>query len=203
MTFNTGLPQLVEFKKNFSENIGMGQPQTRVSFSVGTKLLISVVLLLFVVIIFLNTSTILLVTEDKKAYTYQAQATEAVLAGREFVTTAQHAFDALRLSLASIDPLQPITAQQTAALQSLLNNQTDVLGVVIGLLDPATASAKILAQNYRADALKELGITEADLAIPPDWMKDRGPDLVKNALVFINLSKPGRVPVLGVALAEL
>jgi hypothetical protein len=63
----------------------MEQQQFKVSFSVGTKLLISVVLLLFIVIIFLNTSTILLLKEDKRAYTYKSQASETVMAGREFV----------------------------------------------------------------------------------------------------------------------
>ena len=62
----------------------MEQHQIKVSFSLGTKLLLSVLALILTAITFLDVSTILLLTEDKKAYTYQAQATEAYLVGREF-----------------------------------------------------------------------------------------------------------------------
>jgi hypothetical protein len=67
-----------------------GQAQ-RVRFSLGTKLLISIVSLLVVVILFLNLSTIFILTEDKRAYVLESQGKEAVLAGREFVNRARPA----------------------------------------------------------------------------------------------------------------
>src|SRR6185437_2355976 len=97
----------------------MEQQQFKVSFSLGTKLLLSIVLLLTIVIAFLNISTILIITQDKRAYIYESQSREAVLAGREFANTVRHSIDTLRLSLASIDPRRPPSAKQTAALQSV------------------------------------------------------------------------------------
>ena len=58
----------------------MEQQQFRVSFSLGTKLLLSIVTLLLIVIGFLTVSTIIVLTDDKRAYTFQAQGTETLLA---------------------------------------------------------------------------------------------------------------------------
>ena len=50
----------------------MEQQQIRVSFSISTKLLLTVVTLLLLVIGFLTVSTVVVLTEDKRAYTFQA-----------------------------------------------------------------------------------------------------------------------------------
>src|SRR5688500_4965742 len=113
----------------------MEQQQIKVSFSVGTKLVISVVSLLFIVIVFLNITTILLYREDKRAYVYETQSTHALLAGKEFVNTAQLALDTLRISLATIDPRKPLQSAQSATFQSITNNQTQLLSTSIYLLD--------------------------------------------------------------------
>ena len=58
----------------------MEQHQFKVSLSVGTKLLSMGVLLLVAVIAFLSVSAVFLVNNDKRAYIYQSQATEAAMA---------------------------------------------------------------------------------------------------------------------------
>src|SRR6185437_10822700 len=113
----------------------MEQQQFKVSFSLGTKLLLSIVLLLVVVIAFLNISTILILTRDKRAYVYESQSTEGVLAGREFANTVRHSIDTLRLSLASVDPRKPPSAKQTAALQSVIDNQSDFIYGSVSLVN--------------------------------------------------------------------
>src|SRR6188768_2169477 len=107
----------------------MEQQQISVSFPLGTKLLVSVVTLLLIVIVFLDVSTILILKEDKLAYTYQYQSTEALLGATEFTNLVRRSFDTLRLSLANIDPSKEVTPQQALAIQNVLNNQSDAIGV--------------------------------------------------------------------------
>src|SRR5689334_18563667 len=113
----------------------MEQQQIKVSFSVGTKLLVSIVLLLLIAILFLNISTIFLFREDKRAYIYETQSTEALLTGKEFVITAKHAIDTLRIELATIDPRQAITSSELSSLKSIITNQTEILISSIYLYD--------------------------------------------------------------------
>ncbi len=181
----------------------MEQQQFKVRFSVTTKLLLSVVLLLVIIIAFLNLSTIFLVTEDKLAYTYQAQSTETVLVSREFLNMGKRSLDTLRLSLASFDPLKAVNAQQKAGLDSIIGNQTDVLAVQAGLLLTHSGEVKILTETRKSDTLKELEIDADDLKVSSELMKVMAPQLLKQSFTFLNVSKPGRPPLLGIALADL
>jgi sigma-B regulation protein RsbU (phosphoserine phosphatase) len=182
----------------------MEQDQFKVSFSVGTKLLISVVSLLLLAIAFLDVSTILLLTEDKRAYTYQAQSTEAVLAGREVVNTVKHALDTLRLSLASIDPSKPVSSQQQQALKSVLENQTEVLGVRLRWLDPQTGRTTApITEFFKDDELSDVEAKPAELSVAPELVTEALPVLEKNSYSLANASTQSGVPVLGVILADL
>src|SRR4051812_31974284 len=131
----------------------MGQQQTEVSFSLGTKLLISVVSLLFIAIVFLDVATIFVLTEDKRAYTYQAQSTDALLAGRDLAGSARLALDTLRLSLVSADPTKAITPVHVAALQSVLDNQSETLFSSIKLMKPSTGEIRQLARAKKAEKM--------------------------------------------------
>jgi serine phosphatase RsbU (regulator of sigma subunit) len=181
----------------------MEQQQFKVSFSVGTKLLGMVLLLLFFSIAFLDISTIFLLEKDKRAYTYQAQSTEALLLGKEFINLARHGLDTLRLSLASVDPLKPITPQQSSALQSVVNNQTEVIGISIELLNKAAATTTVLTQTLKNDVLKELELRVDDLRPPVELMKEQMPTLLKQGFVFLNLSKVGKPPMVAAIIADL
>src|SRR5688572_7770319 len=99
----------------------MEQQQIKVGFPVGTKLLISVVLLVSIVIFFLTVSTILLFREDKRAYVYQSQSTDALVIGNEIVSKAKPSIDLLRTSLTAIEPGKEVTANQNAFLKSILD----------------------------------------------------------------------------------
>ncbi len=61
-------------------------------------------LLLIVVIGFLNISGLALFTEDKRAYIYQSQSTEAALVAKEALDLTNSSFQSLRQYLKSIDP---------------------------------------------------------------------------------------------------
>jgi serine phosphatase RsbU (regulator of sigma subunit) len=163
------------------------------------------VLLLILVIVFLNLSAILLLKEDKRAYVYQSQSTAGVLASKEFTNNARHALDTLRLTLASVDPKAPM-APQAAAVQSVLDNQSEVLAVSVSTLDAKSGTLAPLVSAKRAGETAGAGETRvsvSDLAIEPDWLKTFLPELLKNGYGFTNLSKLGGMPVLGVAVADL
>lgn len=182
----------------------MEQQQIKVSFSVGMKLLLSAVTLLFVVILFLSVSSILLVVEDKRAYTYQAQSVEAVMAGREFVNTSRHASDTLRLMLSSINPRMPVTPQQQATLESAINNQSEVAGASLVLLDRATGSVTRITDVSRLkETLTDPSMNPADVRISPEDLKPHLVEIATKGYALINLTQASTSPWLGVVFADL
>lgn len=180
----------------------MEQQQFKVSFPLGTKLLLSVLLLLGGVIAFLNGATIFLLREDKRAYTYQSQSTQAVLAGRELVTRLRHDLDTLKIALSQLDPLNPITPQQTGTLQSLVNNQSDLVAVSVNRLDLGSAVLTQAAHAMNSDEAKRLHLGESDLALAPDRIKSVLEDLERDGYAFVNLSRVDGTPALGVLAAD-
>jgi sigma-B regulation protein RsbU (phosphoserine phosphatase) len=187
-------------------------PETgKVRLSLGTKLTIAVLGLLVVVIGFLNLSTILLFKDDKRAYIYQSQATNAVLAGREFVTRVRHSLDALRQPLASVDSsaLQAITAGDTAVLSRLqgvlnsyANNQTEAVLISVFAVDPTTGAVSKGPCGSREKDLTTLGLSASQFELTQDSLKPLLPELQKNSFALVNLSNLGSVPALGVLMAD-
>ncbi len=181
----------------------MEQQQSQVSFSIGTKLLLSVASLLLIAILFLNFSTIVLLIEDKRAYTYQTQSTEAILAGREFIGKAQSAVDTLRVSLATVDPRRPVTAQTTNQLEAVLSNQTDLIGISVEFLKPDTAQLSRLSSVFKAKVRAVEGTSKEDFAIPPQQLGQFIPELLQTGYVFVNLTRLGGQPILAAIIADL
>ncbi len=181
----------------------MEQQQFRISFSLGTKLLLSVVTLLLVVIGFLTGSTIVMLTEDKRAYTYQSQGTENVLAGREFVNLSARGLSTLQLILASFDPARELSAADTRAIQSVLDNQSDILLTEVGKLAGPERTYQPVRNFPLESKLAAAEFTEADMKISPDWWKIIQPALTKDSYYFVNLSKAGRNPLLAIIRADL
>src|SRR3712207_6234198 len=104
----------------------MEQQQFRISFSVGTKLLISVAVLLFILIVFLSSSTVLLLTNDKQAYIFETQSLEATLSGNELSTKLQHSLDTLRIALGNADFSKASAPDEKGSLQTMMRNQSDL-----------------------------------------------------------------------------
>ncbi len=183
----------------------MEQQQTgtvKVSFSVATKILLSVLVLLAIVIAFLNVSAILLLREDKRAYTYQSQSTAAVLAGREFSSRAKHEFDTLRIALGMLDPIKPLLPQQAAALRTLVDNQSDLAAVSIFNLRSNEVMVPY-AQAARAKEMTELGLTAQDTQLEKDWLLAILPELKESGFAFVNLSRVDGTAILGLLVADL
>lgn len=181
----------------------MGQPEIKVTFSLGAKLLLSLVTLLVIVIAFLSLSTIILFKRDKIAYTYQVQSTQSLLAGQKFVNLSKNSINTLRLSLASVRPDRPIERPQRLAVQSIFKNQPEIFGMRIQILDEKTKTLRDLISEFSPSILKNMGLAPDDLKIEKDWLKFVLPPILKNGFGYINLSKVGSPPVLGVVYADL
>ncbi|MEK7691083.1 MAG: SpoIIE family protein phosphatase [Bdellovibrionota bacterium] len=179
----------------------MEQQQIKVSFSLGTKLLLSVVSLLFFVIFFLDASTILLLTEDKRAYTFQSQSVQAELLGREFVSMARNAFDTLKVTIATVDPAKPVDDARRGQIKSLLDNQSLLLAVSVGLVDGKTGQRSVLVQSIGKAAGADF--KPADFELNPEILKPGLPSLTKEGFSFFNLSRMGGPTLIGIAYADL
>lgn len=184
------------------------QQSFKVSFAVGTKLLISVVSLLLIAIIFLNTSAIFLLIDDKRAYTYKTQATEALLAGRDFTGTTKSALDTLRLALGSVNPNLPIDKVQKSRLEAVLNNQSELfhIGLYLAPLESKSAEERksrlLLAEHIKDAESLELLEKSEDKAFLPEAIQRALPDLLREGYAFFNASSLGKPPVLGVLVAD-
>ncbi len=183
----------------------MEQQQFKISFSLGTKLLLSVVSLLLVVIGFLTASTIITLTEDKRAYTLQSQATENKLAGLGFTALSGRIFSSLQLVLAAYDPQRTVDEAQIRSIRSVLDNQSDIILAETGKLVASAGDYTYASlQKFRVDALLpglELGAD--DLVVPEGWWRIAMPSLLRDGYYFMNLSKVGRDPLMAVLRADL
>jgi len=183
----------------------MGQLQSRLSLSVGTKILISVVLLVCLVILFLNSTAIRILFDDKRTFTLQNQSTEALLAARDFSNSARRGVDTLRIALGGVDPLRPTSVQgaQIERFNHFVDNQTELVAVTIALVNPLSGTVTQLVQHARTGALAENEIAEQDLAVPSGAIKDISQDLMTAGYGLFSLSRVGMAPLLGVAVADL
>jgi sigma-B regulation protein RsbU (phosphoserine phosphatase) len=183
-------------------------PVTRhkISFTVGTKLLISIGAMLIALITFLSTATIILLTEDKQAYTFDSKSTEALLTGRQFSTTVAHMIDTLRLSLAASDPAHPTTPQESQAVTSIVQNQSDAVAVATALLDMQTGklTPSSFFTNTKLVESAHLELDQASLfsTLTPDWVQTALPDLTSDGLGFINLSRTEGAPMMAILFAD-
>jgi serine phosphatase RsbU (regulator of sigma subunit) len=162
--------------------------------------------MLIALIIFLSAATIILLTEDKQAYTFDAKSTEALLTGRQFSNTVTHLIDTLRESLAANDPAHPQTPQETQALASIIQNQSDAVAVATGLLDmksgKLTPSGYVANQKALESAHIDLDQTKVFSMLTPEWLNTALPDLNSDGIGFINLSRTEGAPMMAVLFAD-
>jgi len=113
----------------------MEQQQFGIKLSLSTKLLTSIVVLIVVAIGGISASSIVILGRDKKAYTYQMQSKEAVLAGREFSSLVQQTTSTLRLVLSSIGLGMTQVTEIESRLRRVIENQDLIKSVDYALLD--------------------------------------------------------------------
>lgn len=176
---------------------------TEVKFSLRTKLLLSIISLLLLIIGVLNLSTVYLLKDDKRAYVYELQATETALAGREVVNMARHALDTLRVALASIDPSQVADSVHLATIKTLLDNQSEISSVSWQSLQPVSNVILPRGQYAKESDVRAIPLAPEDEILNSEKLKAVLPELLKNSFAFVNSSRGGSTPTLGLALADL
>jgi sigma-B regulation protein RsbU (phosphoserine phosphatase) len=183
-------------------------PVTRhkISFSVGTKLLISIGAMLIALIIFLSAATIILLTEDKQAYTFDSKSTEALLTGRQFSTTVGHVVDTLRQALAEADPTRPVSPQESQAVSTLINNQSDAVAVATAMLDSKDGRLTPVAffSNPKVLEAAHLDLDQNKLfsMLTQEWVQTALSDINSDGLGFVNLSRTEGNPMMAVIFAD-
>ena len=180
----------------------MEQQQIKVAFPISTKLIISIVSLLFIFIISLNIITMVLFRDDKLAYIYQTQAITSQLFGKQFVNSSTHTIDTLKTILAEIDPERPLDINKRSSLSAILENQTDVLLSQVYLVHPAEASMKLYSQVSKDAELKALQLNTEQPLLSEKDLRHVLPELLQTGFSFINLTRLGGPPLMGVLLAD-
>lgn len=183
----------------------MEQQQTRFSFSVGTKILVSVVSLLLLMIVALNATTISILFEDKRTFTLQAQSSEATLASKELANSVRSAVDLLKIALGSVNPVKPLTEQksQVERFESVVQNQSESLGVTLALFNPLSGALTQLAQSVREEAAQALELGPESLVVLPTTAREISTELMRSGFALFNQTQVGGPPILGVAIADL
>jgi|GEM_PF-631313 len=180
----------------------MEQQQFKVRLSVGTKLLLGVVSLLAVAVASLNVSSVLLLEDDKRAYTLQSQSTESVLVGRELEHLIQASLDTARSLLGQADPNKPVT---TPALEAFLENQKSVGAATLLLLpkDGSIPPRETTSIVTSPSTLSRIILKPEELEIPESLQKSFYATLSTGGLAIANGSRVGGPPLLALAFADL
>jgi len=181
----------------------MEQQQFKISFSLGSKLLVSVVALLLVVIGFLTVITILVLNEDKRAYTLQSQETENKLVGLEFIAKVDASAKVLKNALSLYDPARELSATENRSIQSVLDNQNDIVLTELGTLSRSTHQFKVQRSLPVDKLLLQSEFVKEELAVTEEWWAVAADSLLKSAFYFANLSKAGHHPLIAVIIADL
>lgn len=163
-----------------------------ISFSIRTKLLISVVLIFFVIILSLSISTAYILKDDKLAYVYRSQAIEASLEARGFVDQARTTIETLRILLG---------AKETNSRQAIISNQSIVLAawlVDVNSADGSLDSSVPLLSIPNKKRLGEVSLSGQSLNFPESSIRNVLGELSKDSYAFVNATKADGLPLLAV-----
>lgn len=181
----------------------MSKHQDGVSVSLSTKLLLSIVLLLLIAVLFLGGLSVFLFQKDKKAYTFQLQSSETLLASKAFLHTSSKGLDTLRIALATFNPLKTLGTREQNDLNSIIQNQSELLGLAVHLLDTHKLRSFEVTRAFNRSLIEPSGMTPSDFQLPQNWYDVGAADLLENGYAFANLSQAGYPPLLGIVFADL
>lgn len=179
----------------------MEQQQFKVTFAVGPKLIVSMVIILFGVIAFLNKSTTLLIEDDKRAYTFDFQLQTNQMLGRQLVGIAEQSLSTLRVILGSVDPNEKnVSRTKSESLKSVMNNQTILIQTAVYVVE--SGSVKPLIQIPRIEEVERLKLSPVDFELPQEVVMQNLAELKEKSISFISLAKLGGKPLVGILLAD-
>jgi serine phosphatase RsbU (regulator of sigma subunit) len=158
--------------------------------------------ILALAVAFLTVSAVVLLKKDKRAYVYDAQATACALTGREFAGYAQSTVDIVRQALVMVDPFKPVPKDAQERLQFLLNTQSVTLSVHVGRYRSGINEFIPFVKASRSEIIQKLGLAEEELNLFSLALKHYQATLIKKGTAFVNLSRVGKPPLLGIVLLD-
>lgn len=180
----------------------MNQPNFKIPLSLGTKLLLSVVLLLISVILFINISSIYLFRDDKKDTIFENQSTTALLLGNHFVSKIHTGLDTLKTLLASssFDPKRK--DQNTATLRSIIDNQSELVLAGFYQVNPKNSATDLKFQIARTQPSSSGEAGKLETLLSKEILEETMPELQEHQFAFVNLSKINETPQLALLLLD-
>jgi len=176
--------------------------QNGVSFSLKSKLNLVFSTLILAAIGAVTVSTVVLFREDKRAYTYDTQSIQTVLASKEFLGIGKRTADTLRVAFGLVNPHRPITDNQRSRVEDVLSNQTDIFKISFLKVDLVKKRSMVRSEIIDEIKLKDLGITNQMLKITSVQIRSAMASLAESGFAFINISEPGVVPALAVLIGD-
>ncbi|MBL7713853.1 MAG: SpoIIE family protein phosphatase [Bdellovibrionales bacterium] len=174
------------------------QAAPKLKRSLGTKLLLGLLGLMLAVVLIIDLSALSLIRDDKRTATFQAQAVESAMVGREFASIAKHSIAALRIALTGIEDSKSLFSRDLSQVRKILENQTDLLSLSMASGDLTKGDFEVFVQAAKYSELKRIGYDAPDLLIPDKQIRSVADELQKNGYAFIKLTQGGRAPLLGV-----
>lgn len=179
----------------------MKQLHFKIPLSLGTKILLSVVLLLISVILFINISSIYLFRDDKKDTVFESQSATALLLGNHFVSKIHTGLDTLKTLLASSSFDLKLREQTLNGLRSIIDNQSELASAAFYLVDLTHSTLELQTQVYRTLPTNSTS-PELGSSITTDTLKSLLPELVENHFTYFNASKLNEPPQLALLLLD-
>lgn len=190
-----------EDKKNFPST-SSSQQSMKVKISVASKFMLLITFLLVCLITVLIYSAASMFTEDKRKYVFDTQATQSKLVGKEFVNRLQSGLDTIRASMGYTDFKKPAEGNVKEQLSFLVNNQSNLIGMSLRNVNPATFDAKLIFRHFITTQLETLKITEDEICLEEAFLTKIKDKLLKDEVVFINNTKSGNTPILAMIFAD-
>jgi sigma-B regulation protein RsbU (phosphoserine phosphatase) len=106
------------------------------------------------------------------------------------------------MSLAEIDPTKPVTANQSRTIQSIINNQSEVVLESIYFFNPKAGTIKYIDITKKEKELSDLKLDPDDYKINDELMKFIAPEIGNHSFILRNLSKINHSPVLGIIIPD-
>lgn len=180
----------------------MEQTHFKVKFPLGSKIVISLIVLLTLLVGVLSYLTVSLLIEDKRAYTYQLQLMEAYVASRDFSERIKFSLDNLKVYLTSFDPRQAVSEAQIAALENIAKSQFKSPAFYSFLIKENGESKKI-TQSINNGVASRMSFDPNIFHLDAELVRSLYPKLRQNTFILKNITHLTREPLTLIAYADL
>jgi sigma-B regulation protein RsbU (phosphoserine phosphatase) len=196
----------------------MEQQQFNLKRSLSSKMVISVILLIGFILISFGLLSTSIVKKDKIFQTQQILSNEAELLGNTAVDRFRKVTDSLRIYLGAFDPNEGIKSDQNEHLQAIADNQSSALVLRSYVVDlnelkkneagskdesAQTQALRLLTAHQAAELISKNRLSLDEVALEPSEVRAHWKEIEKYGVAFLNRSRLGYQPIVGVLFADL